>query len=254
VGAVIAIVIIVFVVLFVLSKSVNSINKSVQRMQGRDRCVACKRRLKAVNGVYAQKCAKCGANQPTNFDRGMTKSKLVLQTGERGLYLGDVSFDSSKGQLVLTNRRLHFRPSGRDQSGRDWPLENVKTVVRLTDVGGFAVDVRSGERYVFRAGKKTQWYDQVFTAANSPTIKRLRSQLTTVDKTPTSTIPSAAIPRVTSPRAQAQPQTGTPVPPPPGTPAGWLADPVGQYEQRYWDGSRWTEHVSSEGQQTTDFL
>lgn len=27
------------------------------------------------------------------------------------------------------------------------------------------------------------------------------------------------------------------------TPAGWFADPFGQAHLRYWDGSRWTEHV-----------
>ena len=36
------------------------------------------------------------------------------------------------------------------------------------------------------------------------------------------------------------------------TPAGWHPDPMGRYELRYWDGQRWTEHVSSGGQQGTD--
>lgn len=34
-----------------------------------------------------------------------------------------------------------------------------------------------------------------------------------------------------------------------GPPAGWHADPAGQFEQRYWDGSQWTEHVAHQGQQ-----
>ncbi|EED6225551.1 DUF2510 domain-containing protein, partial [Salmonella enterica subsp. enterica serovar Haifa] len=25
--------------------------------------------------------------------------------------------------------------------------------------------------------------------------------------------------------------------------AGWHPDPSGQFEQRYWDGATWTEHV-----------
>lgn len=36
------------------------------------------------------------------------------------------------------------------------------------------------------------------------------------------------------------------------SPAAWHPDPTGRYEQRYWDGSRWTEHVSRGGQQFTD--
>lgn len=35
-------------------------------------------------------------------------------------------------------------------------------------------------------------------------------------------------------------------------PAGWLTDPMGRHEQRYWDGARWTEHVSDGGTQSTD--
>lgn len=63
--------------------------------------------------------------------------------------------------------------------------------------------------------------------------------------------PQVVVQAVTTPVA---PQVSTPVPPPPGTPAGWLADLSGHHEQRYWDGSRWTEHVSTAGEQTTDFL
>lgn len=37
-------------------------------------------------------------------------------------------------------------------------------------------------------------------------------------------------------------------------PAQWAADPTGRYELRYWDGTRWTEHVSRAGQQYTDPL
>lgn len=41
----------------------------------------------------------------------------------------------------------------------------------------------------------------------------------------------------------------------PGVSAGrWAADPAGRHELRYWDGSAWTEHVQTGGQQTTDPL
>ena len=36
------------------------------------------------------------------------------------------------------------------------------------------------------------------------------------------------------------------------TPAGWYPDPSGRYEMRYWDGEKWTEHVSRQGQTFTD--
>jgi hypothetical protein len=37
-------------------------------------------------------------------------------------------------------------------------------------------------------------------------------------------------------------------------PAGWFADPGRRHELRYWDGQRWTEHVSDHGVQGTDPL
>lgn len=37
-----------------------------------------------------------------------------------------------------------------------------------------------------------------------------------------------------------------------GLAAGWFPDPTGRYEQRYWSGSAWTEHVSRGGVPATD--
>ena len=36
------------------------------------------------------------------------------------------------------------------------------------------------------------------------------------------------------------------------SPAAWHPDPYGRHELRYWDGTQWTEHVSSHGKQSTD--
>jgi putative membrane protein len=35
---------------------------------------------------------------------------------------------------------------------------------------------------------------------------------------------------------------------------GWFSDPSGRHHQRYWDGTRWTEHVASNGVSSTDPL
>lgn len=58
------------------------------------------------------------------------------------------------------------------------------------------------------------------------------------------------------PQPQQPPQ---PAPPPPQQPQqpqqqppGWYADPQGRHEARWWDGSRWTEHVASHGRQSVD--
>ncbi|MDO8364577.1 MAG: phospholipid scramblase-related protein [Actinomycetota bacterium] len=38
------------------------------------------------------------------------------------------------------------------------------------------------------------------------------------------------------------------------TPANWYPDPQGRHQLRYWDGTAWTEHVSTNGVQGTDPL
>jgi len=45
------------------------------------------------------------------------------------------------------------------------------------------------------------------------------------------------------------PNTGvsTPPPPPSSVPAGWYPDPGRSDLQRYWDGTRWTEHTAPRG-------
>ena len=37
-----------------------------------------------------------------------------------------------------------------------------------------------------------------------------------------------------------------------GIAPGWLTDPSGRHEQRYWSGSEWTEHVTDGGIPGTD--
>ena len=35
---------------------------------------------------------------------------------------------------------------------------------------------------------------------------------------------------------------------------GWYPDPSGRHDQRYWDGTRWTDQVSDDGRQSVDPL
>ena len=39
-----------------------------------------------------------------------------------------------------------------------------------------------------------------------------------------------------------------------GVPAAWFPDPTGRNEQRYWDGTVWTNHVARGGVQSTDVI
>jgi len=40
----------------------------------------------------------------------------------------------------------------------------------------------------------------------------------------------------------------------PTTPEAWYSDPARRYESRWWDGSRWTQHVSTKGRTMSDPL
>jgi len=37
-----------------------------------------------------------------------------------------------------------------------------------------------------------------------------------------------------------------------GIPAGWMVAPSGRFDQRYWSGTEWTEHVTRDGEPGTD--
>ena len=43
-----------------------------------------------------------------------------------------------------------------------------------------------------------------------------------------------------------------PLPPPTVPPPTWAPDPLGRFQLRYWDGTRWTAHVSSWWRQEID--
>lgn len=57
---------------------------------------------------------------------------------------------------------------------------------------------------------------------------------------------------VTSSQAAAAPVQPAGGPPSAPAPAGWQPDPSQRHQLRYWDGQRWTEHVSDGGSQSVD--
>lgn len=103
------------------------------------------------------------------------KSKFLLLDSERVTQTeSDVRLGNERGDLVLTNLRLHFTPRGKQMGQQIW-LRNVKTVLRLTDAPGFGVVGTTGGQSLFRTAPNVDWFDRVFTAANTPTIKLLRA-------------------------------------------------------------------------------
>jgi hypothetical protein len=68
--------------------------------------------------------------------------------------------------------------------------------------------------------------------------------------TPERGVEDAAPPPASDPAKTPPPPPSTP----PAMPAHWAADPSGRHELRFWDGSRWSEHVSDGGRQSVDPL
>ncbi len=64
---------------------------------------------------------------------------------------------------------------------------------------------------------------------------------------PMSSAPSLPALKVSTPKA-----TSTPAAVKPDNPARWTEDPFGRFELRFWDGRRWSEHVSTGGRQDID--
>jgi len=66
------------------------------------------------------------------------------------------------------------------------------------------------------------------------------------------TAPAASQPQAPPAQPQAGPQGPPAQPQSAGPPSGWYPDPSSRHQYRYWDGGRWTEHVSDNGAATVD--
>jgi len=234
-GAIVSWVVVIVIVLVAASAIIHSVMKTIQRTQGRDRCVSCKSRLKAANGKYATTCRKCGAKQPwadkpevDPLTKAKKRSRIVLGDGEKVERFGKVRIDRTRGMLFLTNRRLHFTPRRRNGQVVEVDLADVQTVVQLTDVGGFGVNMSDGQRYRFRTpGPGDVWHAETLAAANTVGVKHLRRQRSRVSNSASG--PSDANGSVTT----------IPAPPALGPPAGWYPEPSAPSGLRWWDGRAW---------------
>jgi|GEM_PF-4236277 len=123
------------------------------------------------------------------------------------------------------------------------------TATRVVALGVFALAAKKGQKMATILVETTSGDIAIFQTEKmlpSEVQARLMPILTKVNR------------RVANPDAQnatlSTQQAPSLTPPLPGTPAGWLADPSGRFEHRYWDGNRWTEHVASAGNQSVDLV
>jgi len=173
------------------------------------------------------------------------------------------------GRLVLTNERLVFLSTGKNDlsirrlaSGAMGP-EAAFTVSKtssldlsaLTNEGAVDVPVRNlrgAELHGMFKVMTVRWVDDLGTE-HVATFAEKNAGMT-----------SGPLWVAHLERLIAQPQAAAaaaplaaaadPAPVAATAPAGWIADPLGRHELRYWDGTSWTEHVSDQGTQATDPL
>jgi len=92
-----------------------------------------------------------------------------------------------------------------------------------------------------------------------PLVRALKVQGAPVVAPTPATVTTMRAPTAAAAPATPSSTTAAPPPPPPPpvqttptTPPGWVADPHGRHGHRFWDGSRWTEHVSDAGVASID--
>lgn len=143
--------------------------------------------------------------------------------------------DGKNADVSIFGDRIEWAQHGRLVRGKDSnmiPLKSVSSVTTKRDgLVNTIVNVHAGAQAIgFRVGH-----------GQAAQVKDTITQLL-LGGTPA---PAAAAP------PPPPPPSSTP-PPPPAPPAGWMADPTGRHELRYWTGAGWSADVSDGGVQATD--
>lgn len=136
----------------------------------------------------------------------------------------------SRHHFVLTNQRVLMFQGILTKGERSVPLTRLQdvTLVRSVLVGGFVrMSSAGGTISIQRIGPLTREDARVFADAIG---ERIHGGDGLGSGSAVSAKPTVSLP-----------------PMPPGSPAQWASDPSGVSDLRYWDGQRWTEHVSPTG-------
>jgi hypothetical protein len=172
--------------------------------------------LMARRGAFDADHAFLGPDVPPARLEHARAKFAALEPEERVLaFLDETVSGNGKGGLVLTDRALYSRQ-----------VAVHPKRVALDDV--HAVDLGPG------GAGKLYINGELFLAA---TIVQNRAGMQAV---------------VTALREVVCVPAGVGIPGATSTPAAWHPDPTARHEMRYWDSTRWTEHVSDAGVQATD--
>ncbi len=92
--------------------------------------------------------------------------------------IGLAIFEDIKGHVLLTTKRVRFRPNGPDPQEQNWQLARVTTVINTTDSPGFGL--KSGDEVLARfrcpSSRKGEWFEAVLDMTNSLDNKIDRAQ------------------------------------------------------------------------------
>ncbi len=149
------------------------------------------------------------------------------------------------GNASITTERVVFQG---DKYTREWDYSKLIGVIHYSDHPATAIQVSNREKtsgIVYAGVPSPEPLRLAMTVAialyngeKDETLAELRAELARLD---------AGTQQPAPPEAAAVPESSPATPPP-----SWGPDPFGRHQYRYWDGTRWTDYVADNGQESRD--
>ncbi len=169
----------------------------------------------AINLVTALGAAQPSAALPEPPPPPPPVPMSYMNTYREGL--DELSLNLQQQQLLLSELRVHLN----DEDDRDTAVELIR---RLRARGDITESI----------GREI---DNLLASLPAAASRPSWGAPATADTSPSPPPPTTAAPRAATSAAAG---------------AEWRRDPFGRYEQRFWNGTDWTDHVSTAGKQMTD--
>ena len=181
-----------------------------------------------------------------------TKSMRYRVGANRGHFMQgeEVPTPIDNGTFVITNQRAVF--IGGKQT-REWAWSKLLGFTHSTDAPWTAIAVSnrqktSGVLYDKEHEDRIRFLLDLavarFTGTTDTLIAQIEAELATLPETDTDTHTGTGTVAIGAMPSDAAPPTVAS--------AACFSDPGGRHQLRYWDGSKWTEHVSDRGVQAVD--
>jgi hypothetical protein len=140
--------------------------------------------------------------------------------------LDELSLSLQQQSLLLSELRVHLN----DEDDRDTAIELIRRLRARGDITeSVGREIDSLLASLPPAGQRQSWGAPAAPEAAAAIPGATAAASSSISSTPSASGPSS-----------------------PASGAEWRRDPYGRYEQRFWNGTAWTDHVSTGGKQLTD--